>query len=698
MFIEISHYFILNSLFLLFSFFLIFFFNLYKNIYKNYRKGFWRYMNIVINLIKNDNAFKLLIIKFYLLITNFYKLFMYYVNKNLLYSHLSKYIKTIKITKIFISNNIYNKFINIIFIYITLSILFLFFSYVISDFSVINIIMHSHTNQPLLYKICGVWGNHEGSITFWVSILSLYMFLLYLFNKSFMKNIFIFIIFIQTINLIFFLLFTIFTSNPFIRVNFFFNNGMELNPILQDTILAIHPPFLYLGYLGFSINFGLTIVILIINIIPKYWKIVMKIFNLISWCLLTIGISLGSWWAYYELGWGGWWFWDAVENISLIPWLFATALLHNLILNEKLDKFTHYSIILSLSAFFFSILGTFFVRSGLLISVHSFAENYSKSLYLLIYLLFLIFLIYCLLKISYKYLYNYFYLNFLSKENLIIINILFLIVATFIIIIATFLPTLLSNLLSNEIILGTDFFNKTLIPFVIPFIFLMVITPSILWNNDNINRFLYTENYIFGFLFYYMLIVYLNYYKDNSIILLIISLICIWGILNIIILLSLKIKNGMILSHLGIMIFIISTIISIKFKINLVDIIKPGYNIFFYNYNLLFRNISYGQTKNYNTIISNIIIENKNEYLGLILSERRSYYLHNNLISKPAINNNIFSDIYVVIADGNIFNGWFIRIIFNPLIMGIWLGFLLIFIGGIYSINSLKIKRSLNLI
>ena len=271
------------------------------------------------------------------------------------------------------------------FLFIFLSFLILTYSFIISDFSLLIVSNNSHTLKPLIYKISGVWGNHEGSLLLWVLILSAFTFFVS-FKDSINSKLLASIIGVQTVILSLFLAFILFTSNPFERVDEIPLDGRGLNPLLQDPGLALHPPMLYIGYVGLSVSFSFAVAALITGEINKDWARQMRPWIAIAWSALTIGIALGSWWAYYELGWGGWWFWDPVENASFMPWLVATALLHCVRILEKKLIFINWTILLSILAFSFSLLGTFIVRSGLLTSVHAFASDPSRGVFILIIL------------------------------------------------------------------------------------------------------------------------------------------------------------------------------------------------------------------------------------------------------------------------------------------------------------------------
>ena len=298
-------------------------------------------------------------------------------------------IKTVKISFISFSENIYavvRKTSYIISVLLVLSFISLIISYINSDFSVLNIYNNSHTSKPLIYKISGTWGNHEGSLLMWLAILGVYSFFLTYFSDTSYQTFNSKVFFTKNLVNFGFIGFTIFTSNPFLRITPIPEEGNGLNPVLQDPGLALHPPLLYLGYVGLTIPFAYSIAALIEGKVNKIWAKETRPWILTSWIFLTLGISLGSFWAYYELGWGGWWFWDPVENVSLLPWLLLTALLHSNRVTEKRDNLKSWTILLSIIAFSLTLLGTFIVRSGLLTSVHAFASDPARGIYILSFL------------------------------------------------------------------------------------------------------------------------------------------------------------------------------------------------------------------------------------------------------------------------------------------------------------------------
>ena len=349
--------------------------------------------------------------------------------------------------------------------------------FIISDFSLLSVYQNSHSSKPLFYKIAGTWGNHEGSLLLWINVMVIFSNLFLIFNKDASKKYLIFTLLFQNILILGFLLFLFLNSNPFNLVVPTPLEGLGLNPILQDPALAIHPPLLYIGFVGSSIYFSAAMASLLSNFGGKNFAKTIKIWVLISWVFQTLGIIVGSIWAYYELGWGGFWFWDPVENASLIPWFVMTALLHSVIVLERRNSLYSWVIILCLSTFIFSVMGTFLVRSGILNSVHTFANDPSRGLYILLFLglmIFSSFIIYVkkIKKEEYKF-------DTSSKETFILLNNWFMAFFLFTVFIGTIYPIFTEVLNETKVSIGPPFYNIVIILFIVPLLFLIAILPTI---------------------------------------------------------------------------------------------------------------------------------------------------------------------------------------------------------------------------
>ena len=374
-------------------------------------------------------------------------------------------------------------------IFVIVSFLGLILSFINSDFSNETVFNNSHTTKPLFYKISGTWGNHEGSLLLWLLVLTLFIFLFLVKSREQPKKYRILTLLFQQIIIIGFFLFVLITSNPFNNLFPIPKEGLGLNPILQDPALAIHPPVLYLGYVGTSIIFSSSLAAVTQNYVSKEWSRHIKKWVLASWIFLSIGIMLGSIWAYYELGWGGFWFWDPVENVSLMPWLTLTALLHCILVLEKRVALTSWVVILSITTFTLSMCGTFLVRSGILNSVHTFANDPSRGIFILIFLFVLIFLslgiFFLFHKENNKNINNFFWL---SRETSVLINNWFMMYYLSVVLIGTVYPIFLDVISAEKISVGPPFYQKLIAPFLAPFLLFMAFGPKLKWVKSKIEN------------------------------------------------------------------------------------------------------------------------------------------------------------------------------------------------------------------
>ena len=364
-------------------------------------------------------------------------------------------------------------------------------AFLVSDFSLITVYQNSHTLKPIFYKISGTWGNHEGSLLLWAIILTIFSFLFLIYNKNHPKNFRLHTLIIQNLLILGFLFFILFNSNPFSVINPIPKEGLGLNPILQDPALAIHPPLLYVGFVGSSIYFSAAMASMITNYSDSLFAKSIKSWVVISWTFQTLGILVGSIWAYYELGWGGFWFWDPVENASLLPWFAMTALLHSLIVLEKRNILYFWSIILCLLTFILSVTGTFLVRSGILNSVHTFANDPSRGIYILIFLSLMIIASIYFLFSRYKPTNNY--LNSNSKETFVLINNWFMMFYLITVLLGTLYPIFTDVLFNSKISVGPPFYNSVIIPVVTVFLILMAVGPQVKWIK---NKFTNIKSYL----------------------------------------------------------------------------------------------------------------------------------------------------------------------------------------------------------
>ena len=573
----------------------------------------------------------------------------------------------------------------------TLMVLISFFSliyaFVVSDFSNVTVYNNSHTTKPLFYKISGSWGNHEGSLLLWLLVLTIFLFIFFISSKNLSNKYRIITVLFQELIIIGFLLFILFTSNPFLNVFPIPKEGTGLNPILQDPALAIHPPILYIGYVGTSIIFSSSLAALICGYINKDWANDLKKWTLISWIFLTIGIMLGSIWAYYELGWGGFWFWDPVENVSLMPWFCLTALLHCTSVLEKRSNLQSWTIILAISTFILSMSGTFLVRSGILNSVHTFANDPERGVFVLIFLSILILLS----------LIVYFRFNnpeklkksfVLSKESSIIINNWFMMYFLAVVLIGTIYPIFLEVITREKISVGPPYFNQLMIPFLIPFLLIMSLGPKLDWIKNKKFETKITNIILFVIS---VLISYLITKNFNTQVLYSTLLVSSALYLFFISILDFKNKNLKLsqkISHSAFSILIISIILNSLFSEEVSVNLKKGEEKKLSNYILKFENVSKMEIDNFTSLKAEIhVIHNNNKLI--FYPELRLYKVPETITSEADIKTNLFSDNLVVanyLKNTDYLN---IRYQKKPFMLLIWLSALMLAAGGLAGLRKI---------
>jgi len=582
-----------------------------------------------------------------------------------------------------------------------LSFLILIYLHVVSDFSVLNVFQNSHSTKPLFYKISGVWGNHEGSMLLWILVLAVFNYFIYRLNNN--ENYFFISKALETQAFIItgFILFTVLTSNPFVKMIAVQKNGLGFNPILQDPALAIHPPLLYIGYVGFSAAFSISIATLSLADDKKIlWHNYMKPFVVAAWSFLSIGIALGSVWAYYELGWGGWWFWDPVENASLMPWLLGTALLHSLIVVEKRKSLQAWVLLLSILVFLLSVMGTFLVRSGILTSVHTFALDPSRGIYILSFTALLGGYSLILFGIKSKKFFDNNYFTFFSRESSILINNILMVVVCSTVFLGTIYPLIVEALTNNKISVGEPYYNSTVIPIMIPAILVMGIGPLLSWGKGNISK---TIKKIFpSFLLATLMTVSIFLiYKSYSLIGIIGIMLAFWIISNNLSILIMKNKNyslGMIIAHLGIGLLILGMTGSSIWQKEKIIKMKFGSEVKIEKYNVVFEKINEIKRSNYIALQGIFLVyDDKKNIITKLKPENRFYPIKNNFTTEASIHTNLSRDLYIVLGEGNLNDGWVVRIYHNPLVIWIWIGSLFIFTGGIVSMN-INLKKLINLL
>jgi cytochrome c-type biogenesis protein CcmF len=572
------------------------------------------------------------------------------------------------------------------FFFVFISFISLIYSFIISDFSNETVYNNSHTTKPLFYKITGTWGNHEGSLLLWLLVLTGVLLGFIFKSRNEPNNYRLLTTLFHQIIVIGFFVFVLKTSNPFNEIFPVQTEGLGLNPILQDPALGIHPPILYLGYVGTSIIFSAALASMISNYVNKSWAKNIKFWILFSWIFLTGGILLGSIWAYYELGWGGFWFWDPVENVSLMPWLSLTALLHCIVTLEKRELFKKWTIVLCIITFALSMVGTFLVRSGILNSVHTFANDPSRGIYILTFLLVLVLLSFVIFVI-------YENKNFtqkseiftLSKETAVLINNWFILYFLSVVLIGTIYPIFLDVILDEQISVGPPFYNKLILPFLIPFVLFMSIGPSMKWIKTN---FKFGAKSFFVIVFTMVLSFFTVYFiGEKNIFILLLFIGFFYLLLKSLDQLREKTKNfAQIFSHTGFSLLLISILLNSFSSREIVKNIQVGESFTLKNEKIIFKKIAIEKEKNYESIVGFFeILDDKNTIINL-QPEIRIYNEPEMATSEASIKTTLFKDRFItinIIKDQNFFN---VRYQHKPFMIWIWISTLIIMLGGMFAI------------
>ncbi len=557
-------------------------------------------------------------------------------------------------------------------------------AFIISDFSLITVYQNSHSLKPLFYKIAGTWGNHEGSLLLWAIILSIFSFLFLIYNKNHPKKFRLLTLIIQNILILGFLFFILFNSNPFSKISPIPSEGLGLNPILQDPALAIHPPLLYVGFVGASIYFSAAIASLITNYSEKSFSLSIKNWVLISWCFQTLGILIGSIWAYYELGWGGFWFWDPVENASLLPWFAMTALFHSLIVFEKRNLFYFWVIILCLITFTLSVTGTFLVRSGILNSVHTFASDPTRGIYILIFLSLMIFGSIFLLFQKYKK--ENYDLNRNSKETFILVNNWFMMFYLITVLLGTIYPIFTDALTDNKISVGPPFYNAIIFPVVVVFLLFMALGPKAKWIKSKFENIRIYFLILIGAIGLNLAIIF--FFKSYSLLSNFIIISALFLIISSLMDLAKAIKKNKldfarIISHTSfgfLVLFIgLNDIFSLEKDYN----IKLGETKKFENYSIQLKNLDLKNYKNYKAVIGKLEIKNINSNQTNILNpEIRIYDKPRTLTYEAAIKTSLIKDYYLTMSNIDRSDYYNIKFQKKPLMVWIWISVIMIVVGG----------------
>ncbi|WP_162046804.1 heme lyase CcmF/NrfE family subunit [Vibrio taketomensis] len=596
------------------------------------------------------------------------------------------------------------------FLLLSLSFAILLWAFYTNDFTLNYVASNSNTQLPWYYRLTAVWGAHEGSLLLWVLIQAGWTVAVATFSRGMPQESVARVLAVMGMISVGFLLFIILTSNPFLRtLPFFPVDGRDLNPLLQDPGLIIHPPMLYMGYVGFSVAFAFAIASLMTGRLDTAWARWSRPWTTAAWLFLTLGIALGSWWAYYELGWGGWWFWDPVENASFMPWLAGTALMHSLAVTEKRGTFKAWTVLLAISAFSLSLLGTFLVRSGILVSVHAFASDPSRGMFILGFLVFVIggsLLLFAVKGATVRARGEF---DLVSRENALLANNVLLIAALVVVLVGTLLPLVHKQLGLGSVSIGAPFFDMLFAWLMIPFSFVLGIGPLIRWKRDNLSSLVKPMlvsgviaiglaallNWLFSDYFVFM--TYLGWLMAMWIVV----LHCyelyerathrhsfFSGIFKL-----QRSHWAMMLGHIGLAVSIIGIAMVQTHSIERDVRLAPGDSFQLEGYNFYFSQVRDHDGPNYDGYIADFEITADGKYVNTLHAEKRFYRTARSMMTEAAIDRSLTRDLYVAMGDRLDDNkSWAVRIYYKPFVNWIWAGSIIMSLGGALAISDKRYR------
>ncbi len=597
----------------------------------------------------------------------------------------------------------------VLFALLLLSFLILCHRFYVNDFTVSYVANNSNSQLPWYYRITAVWGAHEGSLLLWVLIQAIWTFAVALFSRGMPLSSVARVLAVMGMINVGFLLFIIITSNPFERtLPYFPVDGRDLNPLLQDPGLIIHPPMLYMGYVGFSVAFAFAIASLMAGRLDTAWARWSRPWTLAAWSFLTVGIALGSWWAYYELGWGGWWFWDPVENASFMPWLAGTALMHSLAVTEKRGTFKAWTVLLALSAFSLSLLGTFLVRSGVLVSVHSFASDPERGMFILAFLMVVIGGSLLLYAIKGHKIRSQGTFSLVSRENALLVNNILLMAALVVVFVGTLLPLVHKQIGMGSVSIGAPFFNSLFTWLMIPFAFFLGIGSLLRWKRDKLAT-LVKPVTLAAMASIGLSIGLIAIFYDRFSWLASLGL---WMALWIILLQGYEVYLrsthrhtfaigvrklsrshwAMVCGHVGLAITVIGITLVSNYDIERDVRLAPGDSMTIEGYQITFTELIDNDGPNYDGYLGVFDIHRNGKKVTQLEAEKRFYTVQRSMMTEAAIDSGISRDIYIALGERLVDDAWAVRVYYKPFVNWIWAGSLLMAIGGGIAISDRRYR------
>ncbi|MFA5899292.1 MAG: heme lyase CcmF/NrfE family subunit [Hyphomicrobium sp.] len=584
-------------------------------------------------------------------------------------------------------------------------------AYVTSDFSVANVAANSHSTKPMLYRISGVWGNHEGSMVLWVLILALFGAAVAAFGRNLPATLKANVLAVQASIAVAFVLFILLTSNPFLRLVPSPADGNGLNPILQDPALAFHPPFLYTGYVGFSIAYSFAVAALIDGRIDAAWARWVRPWTLAAWMCLTIGIAMGSWWAYYELGWGGWWFWDPVENASFMPWLAGTALLHSALVMEKRDALKVWTVLLAILTFSLSLMGTFLVRSGILTSVHAFAVDPKRGVFVLAIMTLFTGGALALFALRARDLRQGGIFAPISREGSLVLNNILLTTACATVFVGTLYPLVLESLTGDKISVGPPYFDWTFGPLMVPLLLALPFGPFLAWKRGD--AYAAAQRLMFAALaaLVVMALGWAVYYRGPALAPFGLAL-GVFVMAGAISDLAWRVRLGSVslgeawrrfvnlprsaigsaMAHFGVGMMVVGVVATSAYRQEHILVMKPGEQTTIAGYDLTFRGVAPSTGPNYREESGIFDVTRSGAAVTRLEPARRVYDMPPEPTTEAGIHVSWRGDLYVVLGDAQTAGGYAVRVYFNPFVRFIWLGAVVMFLAGAVSLSDRRLR------
>ena len=592
------------------------------------------------------------------------------------------------------------------FVFVAISFGCLIWAFVQDDFSVLYVANHSQLSLPTVYKVSAAWSAHEGSLLMWIFILAAWTMAVARFNAGIPKVLIARVIGVLGLLSVGFLLFALLTSNPFERLIPAAIDGADLNPLLQDPGLAIHPPLLYIGYVGFSVAFAFAIAAMISGDLDQNWARWTRPWTIVAWLFLTLGVALGSWWAYYELGWGGWWFWDAVENASFMPWLIGTALIHSLAVTERRGLFKSWTLLLSISAFSLSLLGTFLVRSGIIVSVHAFATDPTRGFFILGFLGVVVIGALALYAWRAPGLDSSAGFSPLSRETFLLLNNVLLVVATTLVLMGTLAPLIVEMLNGGKISVGPPWFEIAFMVPMIPLVLLLGLGMHTAWRKQSTGPWIRLLRIPAIVAVLIGIVLPLFFYGRVSLLLVVGCAAAAWIVISSLILPVRSWRRekgasaitrsalGMSIAHLGVGLFVIGVTIVSAFGVESDRAMRQGETLDVAGFEFELREVREVQGPNYTAIEGVVEVRRDGEFVAVVRPQKRQYLVQKNWMTEAGIHPNWNKDLFVALGDQLGDGAWSVRIQYKPMIRFIWLGAFIMALGGLVSVSDRRYRKS----